>query len=145
MYKVMSESYFLLCTGSTDTNIQVSSWCPTQLPSHLAQFNIHNWMTHSWQFTESIQSVKSPMRANSPLNQIKPRILMACLSSTKWQITKLKYFNNFALWEDYLIHTFLRAPRRGPSTVTTLWRAQSRSRPWKSGSKSPLFPCRISE
>lgn len=117
---------------------KLHSWWPTQLPSHLARLNIHNWMTHSWQFTDSIQPLKAPMTGKSPPTQIESSILMAYLSCTKWQITKSKCFNNLAL-SGGLSHTHILEGLRSRSFEQCPHCASSRSRPLKSGPKSPLF------
>lgn len=41
------------------------------------RLNIHNWMTHSWQFTDSFQLPKAPMRGKSSQTQIESSIVTA--------------------------------------------------------------------
>lgn len=61
------------------------------------RLNMHNWMTHSGQFTDSIQSLKEPMGGKSPPSQIKAGYLKADFSGNKWHSTKVKCSNNLAL------------------------------------------------
>lgn len=55
------------------------------------------------------------MTRKSQPTQIESRILVVCPSSAKWQISKSKCFNKFALLWAYLRYTFFRGCSGDPS------------------------------
>lgn len=50
--------------------------CLIWLSSLQSQLNIHNWVTHWWRFSGSIQPWKTLLKAKSPRSQIRSLILM---------------------------------------------------------------------
>lgn len=87
-------NYFLNGNFSVCYNITLwlmltkdSFLCLIWLSSLQSQLNIHNWVTHWWRFSGSIQPWKTLLKAKSPRSQIRSIILMLAPTgniTTRW-------------------------------------------------------------